>query len=179
MRKRKLKKFPKQRCCMETVWHHKVPAYMGGADEPENLIELTYKEHATAHFLLWLQYHDERDWLAWRGCEGLIGKEQIHKEICSIAGMKAVKESKGIHTKDKKKKSEWAKIGAKANYARNKEKIDAILRANAKMVSELGLGGPPPGKWIWITDGQESKKVLKAEQLPKGWRRGRHSRKST
>jgi len=166
----------KTKCCVPTVIHHIKPRYIGGTDEPENLIELTYKEHATAHFLLWLQYHDERDWLAWRGCEGLIGKEQIHKEICSIAGKKSYAEGKGIH--DKTKKSEWARMGAAAAYAKHKEKIDAQLRENARRGAELGLGGHEAGKWIWITNGQESKKVLKAEQLPDGWRRGRHSRKA-
>ena len=166
----------KTKCCVPTVIHHIKPRYLGGTDEPENLIELTYKEHATAHFLLWLQYHDERDWLAWRGCEGLIGKEQIHKEVSSIGGKKSFAEGKGIH--DKTRKSEWGKMGAKACYEKHKEKIVTTLRENARRGAELGLGGHEPGKWIWITNGQESKKALKAEQLPDGWRRGRHSRKA-
>lgn len=159
---------------MKTVWHHKVPAYMGGADEPENLIELTYKEHATAHFLLWLQYHDERDWLAWRGFEKIIGKEEIFVEKSKIGGMQAVHQKKGIHGATAEQKKEWAKMGAKANYAKNKEKIDAVLRANAKRNAELGLGGCEAGKWIWITDGVNNKKVLKTDKIPEGWYKGRN-----
>jgi len=168
----------KQICCTPTVWHHIVPEYRGGKTVPENMIELTYKEHATAHFLLWLQYHDDRDWLAWRGYEGLIGKEQIALEAALIGSKKSVALGKGIHTKDKALKSKWGKMGAAAAYEKHKETIIATLRENARRGAELGLGGHEPGKWIWITNGQESKKVLKVEQLPDGWRRGRHSRKA-
>jgi len=169
-------KLPKQRCCMITVWHHIVPSYMGGSDDPENMIELTYKEHATAHFLLWLEHHNEEDWLAWLGFEKLIDKEEFHRRVSILGGQRAVELKKGVHTEDKELKSKWGKIGAKANYEKNKDKIIATLRENAKRGAELGLGGYEKDKWIWITNGEESKKALKAEQLSDGWRRGRHSR---
>jgi hypothetical protein len=33
--------------------HHILPKSLGGTDEKENLILLTYREHYLAHFLLW------------------------------------------------------------------------------------------------------------------------------
>ena len=160
---------------MKTVWHHIVPSYMGGSNDPDNLIELTYKEHATAHFLLWLEHHNEQDWLAWLGFEKLIGREEFHQLVSALGGQIALEQKKGYHTKDKELKSKWGKMGAKANYEKNKDEIDARLRANSIRNAELGLGGYEKDKWIWITNGEESKKVEKAKHIPNGWRRGRHS----
>jgi hypothetical protein len=70
---------------------------MGGTSDPDNLVELTRKEHATAHLLLWLQHHREEDWLAWRGLEALIGKDQIFLEASSIGGKNSVKNGSGVH----------------------------------------------------------------------------------
>lgn len=39
--------------------HHIRPRSMGGKDELENLIDLTFREHYTAHFLLWKAYGDK------------------------------------------------------------------------------------------------------------------------
>lgn len=54
---------------------------MGGTDDPSNLIELTVEEHALAHKKLYEQYGKKEDYLAWKGLEGEIGKEEIMYEI--------------------------------------------------------------------------------------------------
>jgi len=66
--------------------HHKVPKYLGGTDDPENLIELTVEEHAEAHRILYEQHGRWEDRLAWLGLSGLISKEQRVKEMLSEAG---------------------------------------------------------------------------------------------
>ncbi len=140
MRKRKYKhsiRKKKQRCCMYTEWHHIVPEYAGGTEADDNLVELTREEHATAHFLLWLQYHDERDWLAWRGLEGLIGKDDIFLEASSMGGKNSVKNKSGIHGQTKEEKSANGRKGA----ARGKELGVGIFGFTKEQKSEYGKMG--------------------------------------
>jgi len=61
--------------------HHIIPKHMGGSDDPENLIELTIKEHAEAHRVLYEQHGKWQDKVAWQGLLGLIPHEQIMKEM--------------------------------------------------------------------------------------------------
>ena len=63
--------------------HHIIPKHMGGSDDPSNIIELTIEEHAEAHRYLFEKYGKIEDKLAWQGLSGLIGKEQILKELVS------------------------------------------------------------------------------------------------
>ena len=61
--------------------HHIIPRHMGGTDDPSNLVRLTVEEHAEAHKKLYEEHGLTQDYLAWKGLEGLIGKEEITAEI--------------------------------------------------------------------------------------------------
>lgn len=82
--------------------HHIIPRHMGGSDNPENIIELTIEEHAEAHRILWEEYGKREDWLAWQGLAKMIGKEEILKELLSLAGKKGGAAGKGITGNRKK-----------------------------------------------------------------------------
>jgi len=73
--------------------HHIVPKHMGGNDSPENLIELSIEEHAIAHKELWEKYGQREDFLAWQGLAGLMTKEELVKEMLSLAGRKGALKS--------------------------------------------------------------------------------------
>lgn len=47
--------------------HHIIPKYMGGSDDPLNLIELTVEDHAEAHKKLYDLYGNWQDFVAWQG----------------------------------------------------------------------------------------------------------------
>jgi hypothetical protein len=68
--------------------HHIIPKHMGGTDDPSNIIELSVKEHAEAHKLLWEQYGKEEDRIAWIGLSKTVNKEDIVSELCRLAGKK-------------------------------------------------------------------------------------------
>jgi len=57
--------------------HHIVPQYLGGTDDPSNLVELTVEEHAEAHRLLYEQHGNWQDYCAWQALSGRIGQEEI------------------------------------------------------------------------------------------------------
>lgn len=86
--------------------HHIIPKHAGGTDEPSNLIELTTEEHAEAHKKLYEQYGRWQDFYAWQGLSGQIGKEELIRQIQSVANSKPKSEE------TKKKMSEW-QIGRK------------------------------------------------------------------
>lgn len=54
---------------------------MGGSDDPSNLIELTIEEHAEAHRILYEQHGHWQDKVAWQGLLGLIGHQDIMREM--------------------------------------------------------------------------------------------------
>ena len=68
--------------------HHIVPRHMGGTDNPDNLVELTVEEHAEAHRKLYEEFGKQEDYIAWKGLTGHMGKEEIIKELLSLAGKK-------------------------------------------------------------------------------------------
>src|SRR6056300_1256602 len=146
--------------------HHIIPKHAGGTDDPSNLVQLTVEEHAQAHKVLFEKYGRLEDELAWKGLAGLMTKQEIVKRQLSSAGKKggaARKGMKGIGTE-----------GAKANWEKNREKLTEVLRNNAKLYGHLG--GYKAGLYMWINNGIETKKVKKADGIPEGWERGRHSR---
>lgn len=53
-----------------TEKHHITPKHMGGGDEKENLVRLTYRQHVFAHRLLWKAYKKACDLMAWRMMSG-------------------------------------------------------------------------------------------------------------
>ena len=79
---------------------------MGGSDDPSNLVELTVAGHAEAHKKLYEQYGRWQDFYAWQGLSGQIGKEELIRQIQSVANSKPKSEE------TKKKMSEW-QIGRK------------------------------------------------------------------
>lgn len=83
--------------------HHIIPRHIGGTDDPSNIIELTVEEHAEAHHVLWEQHGRYQDYYAWQGLSGIIGKEDIIKQIQSIANSHPKSEETKI------KMSEWQK----------------------------------------------------------------------
>ena len=66
--------------------HYIKPRHAGGTDDPSNLIELTVKEHAYAHLMLYEQLGDEKDLLAYKCLMGYLNKEEIIEERIKLGG---------------------------------------------------------------------------------------------
>lgn len=91
--------------------HHVVPKHIGGTNDPSNLIELTVEEHAEAHRILYEQYGRWQDKVAWLSLSGMIGNEEVLKEIQIINGRKFGKSNIG--------KTPWNKGLKIENYQTN------------------------------------------------------------
>ena len=75
---------------------------MGGTDDPINLIELTFEQHAQEHKKLYEKYGHWEDYYAWKGLSGQIGKEEIIKAIAKKMGKQNVH---NMHTPEIKEKA--------------------------------------------------------------------------
>jgi hypothetical protein len=80
---------------MKTHKHHIIPKHSGGDDHASNIVELSIKEHAEAHKLLYEQHGNEKDRLAWLGLSGLITKEEMVYAILTLPKSEAHKRKIG------------------------------------------------------------------------------------
>jgi hypothetical protein len=120
--------------------HHIVPKYMGGTDDPSNLIELTIEEHAEAHRILYETYGNWQDKLAWQGLAKIITKKELVEQLISHVGkdMKANAlrgEKHFFYGKKRpehsKKMKDWAKT-----YVRTEEHKKNLKNAVIKSAKE-------------------------------------------
>jgi hypothetical protein len=127
--------------------HHIIPKHMGGTDDPSNLVELTIEEHAEAHRLLYEQYGNWQDKVAWQGLLGLIGHEEIMREMYDA------RKGPGNHMYGKpcfykmtpEEKERWRDNLSKAS--KGKKKPDGFAEKQRKRMS--GESNPMYGKEPW------------------------------
>ena len=67
--------------------HHLIPRYLGGSDDPENLVEVTTTQHAIFHYCNWRFWGNEQDRLAWRAISSQISKDEIILESRRLGGI--------------------------------------------------------------------------------------------
>jgi hypothetical protein len=105
--------------------HHIIPRHAGGTDDPSNIVELTIEEHAEAHRLLFEQYGRWQDEVAWKALAGMIGREEILKEVCSHKGernpMYGVKRPEMAHRYSEERTGEGNPFYGKKHSEQTKE----------------------------------------------------------
>ena len=92
--------------------HHIIPKHMGGTDDPSNLYECSIEEHAELHFALYLEHGNWQDYIAALGLAGIIGHEEVRRQVISEANKGKTPWNKG------KKGVQNGEAVGKANSAR-------------------------------------------------------------
>ena len=149
--------------------HHITPKHMGGTDEPSNLIRLSIQEHAEAHRTLYEKYGNWQDHIAWKALSGQINPKQAQAEAVSraLTGKKQSPEHvskrtyKGIKRKQysEERKQKLSDIMIDIGHAPSKSARDNAAKTNTGS--------------FWVTNGVNSKKLHKGDQIPIGWKKGR------
>jgi len=107
--------------------HHLVPRYMGGSNEPENLVEVTVTQHAMFHFCNYQLWSNEEDKIAWKMLSGQINVDEAKQKAkilgCIRGGQIQKENSTGIFALTFEQRSENSKKTAQSN----KEKGIAIF----------------------------------------------------
>jgi hypothetical protein len=159
--------------------HHILPKYKGGTDDPSNLVEVSVVCHSMFHFCNWQLWGDTRDYLAWRGLAGIIGKEEIVATLARESGglekmwdrrahlMKTDPEFRAKNRQQLLNVHPKAIIAAQSEEARKKKKeaYERIKHAQGENNSQYGTR--------WITNGETNKKVKKEDPVPEGFWPGR------
>ena len=138
---------------------------MGGSDDPSNLIELTVEEHADAHRKLWEQYSNIKDYCAWKGLSGQIGKEEIVRLLMDPTGR--------VHTEETKQKISKSQLGKPKHTEESKENLKQFRMGTKqseetkRKISEAGLGNK---RCLGYKHTEETKeKVSKSLEGNKRW----------
>jgi len=173
--------------------HHIVPRHMGGTDDPSNLIELTVEEHAEAHRKLWEQYGNIKDYCAWKGLEGTIGKEEIVRLLMDPTGRVHTEETKKkmsevhkgrVFTEEHRKNISKSREGMKLSEE-HKAKISKSLEGNTRMVGKK-LGEETKKKiskslegnkrWSSNPNVSEEERKRRSEAAKEKWRKYREAK---
>jgi hypothetical protein len=113
---------------------------MGGTDEPSNLILLTVEEHAEAHKILFEKYGFKEDELAWKGLLGLIDKEEMARELCSLNGKKWLGKKHSLETKKKMSKAHLGNTYCKgiSKSLEHRKKLSESKLKKWKIITPIG-----------------------------------------
>ena len=175
--------------------HHLNPKYMGGTDAPDNLIEVTVKQHAMFHFCNYQLWGNEYDMLAWKALSGQISFDDATYQAMKIGSDKA-RAVQQERLKDPEYRKRWSdtrkELWKKEEY---RATILASLKKSQPKASALGNSPEANEKrkesfkkidhqqgeknsmygMMWITDGtrEGSRRIPKGDPIPDGFRRGR------
>ena len=170
--------------------HHIIPKYMGGTDEPDNLVTITVEEHAKMHLELYEKYGDYRDLLAYQGLSKQINQDELLSRLYSENGKNMVKKrkengwvthNKGVPMKEehklklsiKKKGVPNLKLRGKPLSEEHKSNI-SISRLEI-MTDELKqiLSKANMGKKYYTNHELKMSRQFNPSNVPDGWIKGR------
>jgi hypothetical protein len=64
--------------------HHIIPKHMGGGNDKDNLVLLTFREHIIAHYLLWRIYRRRGDRVMWMFRSGQTEEAQVLRSKLAV-----------------------------------------------------------------------------------------------
>jgi hypothetical protein len=70
-------------------------------NSPDNVVWLSLQQHAQAHQFLYELNGKSEDLVAWKGTAGIMGHEDVVREVCRIAAIKGGKSKPSPETKER------------------------------------------------------------------------------
>jgi hypothetical protein len=146
---------------------------MGGTDDPSNIEKLTPSEHAEAHRKLYEKHGKIEDYLAWKGLEGFIGKEDIIKSLMTENGKKLgrrmLEEGRGIFDPAKKETEKY-----KEGISRGGKVVGRMMAESGHCKKIAPTGGLKNiGKKFWYNT-ETGEETIKFDKPDEGWAHGRN-----
>ena len=115
--------------------HHKIPRYMGGSDDPSNLIEVSITQHIMWHFANWKLWGNYQDIIAYK----LLANTDASKEAEALR-LQKIREVVSEMTPEQRIQRN-AKSTAAKRTREAREKLSATMReqrANGLALTEEG-----------------------------------------
>jgi|TARA_Y100000310_G_scaffold295508_1_gene326919 hypothetical protein len=137
---------------MKTHKHHVVPKHAGGDDSPDNLVELSIKEHALAHKKLFEEYRRWQDRVAWLSLMGIMQDEERIYEI--ISNSNKGNPSNWKMSKAQKEKLSKSRLGDK-NPMHGKP-------AHNRGIKRPGIGGRKKGT-LWSDEERKKQESIRSK----------------
>lgn len=185
-------------CEVETALRHKhhiTPKYMGGSDEPGNLIEVTITQHSMWHFCNYQLWGNWEDYLAYKALSGQIKGQDVIKYKLKMGGKKGGK-ILSEKMKDKKFREKYIQtLKSKWEVSKYKEKNLALLRSIQPLAWKMSKTPESINKkketlkriqhqqgeknsqfgtrWIHNLELKVSRRIKKDAIIPDGWLEGR------
>lgn len=146
--------------------HHIIPRCLGGTDEPNNLVNLTYREHFIVHLLLIRMVADKDIYKLVHAIIRFTKKVKNSKEYNLLRRYLSTY-SKGVYNKS------YNKI-----WARDKVSGEIIYIDKAEFNETIhlkGLGKQRGGffDYIHINNGIDQRMIPSTQTIPNGWSHGR------
>lgn len=152
---------------------------MGGTDDPSNLVEVSVEEHAELHFALYLEHGKYEDYIAYNMLAGKTSEGERALNILRAEYMT----NRVVSQQARDKMSEYNKIRVHSEESRRKrsEKMSGHNNPFAgkthdyttrQVLSQAAKEQWQKTKYIWITNGIESRRVAE-DNIPEGFVRGR------
>jgi hypothetical protein len=181
--------------------HHIIPRYMGGSDDPSNLIELTVEEHAQAHLDLYEKHGNWQDLGAWYLLTGNTWDPEYCKMISSMGGkvqgpinaesghMKRIQQLGDVVENGRKGGRATIESG-KGAFGDPEERLKSAIKggkAQGKINAENGhlkniskdywkkvkSGEINRKKKYWATNGTDNLMLSENETMPEGYFKGK------
>ena len=155
-------------------WHHIIPKYEGGTDDPDNLVQITKEDHEIIHLVRYRMLGDHRDKWASKILSGGYTREQLRREGCRDTQHRLLGEGRHNFQKNpahklphvRKMHSERMKgntLGAFPKTVETRKKIADGVRGNTNVRGRI---------WIVNDSTGERRRVEADTNIPQGFRKG-------
>ncbi len=95
--------------------HHIIPKYIGGTNDPENLVRVTVTQHAMFHFCNYQLWGNEEDKLAWKGLSRQMSFDEGRLELYRLNGRRTYENKTALFAMSPERRSEVSKKAVETN----------------------------------------------------------------